>query len=323
MKLQQLRFLVAVAKNELNISAAAEALYTSQPGVSKQIKLLEDELGVQIFTRSGKTLTSVTPVGVKVIERAQKMLDEAANIKRLTADYRAHDRGDFSIATTHTQARYVLPPLLHAFRQQYPQVALHIYQGSPAQIADLLSSGKADIAIATEAPELFDDMILLPCYQWNRCALVPKSHPLAQQVPVTLENLAQYPLVSYVFAWEQESPIMRAFNAANLTPNVSFSATEADIIKTYVRLGMGVGIVAAMVHGQEDDDLIALPLNHLLSWSTTYIGLRPHTLLRRFMYDFIQSFAPHLTAHALREVENDPRPENLEALFKDLVLPKK
>ena len=201
MKLQQLRYLVAITRNNLNISAAADALYTSQPGISKQIRQLEDELGVELFERSGKHLASLTPIGHQIIERAEAVLQEIQNIKVLAEEYSDDKRGLLSIATTHTQARYKLPPVIEQFRQHYPDVTLQIHQGSPDQIAELVSSGAADFAIATEAPELFDDLIMLPCYYWHRCLIVRPDHPLNQLEHVTLKQLSEYPLVTYIFGF--------------------------------------------------------------------------------------------------------------------------
>lgn len=296
MKLRQLRYIQAVANQKLNITAAAEMLHTSQPGISKQIRLLEDELGVQIFNRSGKHLTEVTAAGRHILEIAERILRDIENVRNVAAEFKRADRGSLSIATTHTQARYALPPTIHAFKQRYPQVALHIHQGSPPQIAEWAAKGEADFAIATEAMEHFDELIMLPCYHWNRSVLVPPSHPLAKTKKLTLADIADYPIVTYTFGFTGRSQLDQAFKARGLHPNVVLTAVDADVIKTYVRLGLGIGIVATMAHdAKEDADLIALDASHLFSHSTTHIGFRRGTFLRGYMYDFIEIFASHLT----------------------------
>ena len=319
MKLQQLRFLVAVANSELNISAAAEALYTSQPGVSKQIKMLEDELGVQIFQRSGKNLTQITPAGKEIIPLAEQILNNVKNIKSLASEYKNKSEGTLSIATMHTQAKYILPEIIRKFKLRYPKVAIVVHQGRPSQIADLLASGEVDIAITTESLELFENAILMPCYKWNRCALVPKGHPLAQQKRISIQELASYELVTYVFAKEAESTILNAFNQAGLVPKISFSATEADIIKTYVRLGFGVGIIAEMAYSQEEDhDLIAIPLNNIFEFSWTYLSIPHQTIMRTLTYDFIELFAPHLTQSIITKLEACNSQAEIDAIFQKI-----
>lgn len=296
MKLRQLRYIQAVASQKLNITAAAEMLHTSQPGISKQIRLLEDELGVQIFNRSGKHLTEVTAAGRHILEISERILRDIENVRNVANEFKQADRGSLSIATTHTQARYALPATIHAFKKRYPHVALHIHQGSPPQIAEWAAKGEADFAIATEAMEHFDELIMLPCYHWNRSVLVPPSHPLAKLKKISLADIAEYPIVTYTFGFTGRSQLDQAFKARGLHPNVVLTAVDADVIKTYVRLGLGVGIVATMAHdAKEDADLVALDASHLFSYSTTHIGFRRGTFLRAYMYDFIESFASHLT----------------------------
>lgn len=322
MKLQQLRYIWEVNRHNLNVSATAQSLYTSQPGISKQIRLLEDELGVEIFARSGKHLTRVTPAGQSIIDLAGQVLRLTENIKHVAQEHSDERRGSLAIATTHTQARYALPPVISAFTQKYPDVALHMQQGTPKQIAQMVSEGQADFAIATESLELFTDLILLPCYRWNRCVLVPKDHPLANlDAPLTLEALAEHPLVTYVFGFTGRSQLDDAFKAKGLTPNVVLTAADADVIKTYVRLGMGVGIVAHMaVDPALDDDLVALDARHLFASSMTKIGIRRGTFMRGYMYDFLTRFAPHLTRDRVEEaLTAGPRHE--QSLFDDLDLP--
>jgi LysR family cys regulon transcriptional activator len=321
-KLQQLRYLTAIVKHNLNISAAAESLYTSQPGVSKQIRLLEDELGLELFSRNGKHLTHITPAGRKIVAKAEDILREVRNIQTLAAEFSDDQSGGLSIATTHTQARYALPPVIKAFRERYPSVTLQIHQGSPVQIAELVSSGEVDFAIATEAMELFEDLLMLPCYCWNRSLVTPRDHPLTRQATITLEEVARYPLVTYVFGFTGRSKLNEAFRNAGLNPKVAFTATDTDVIKTYVRLGLGVGIVAGMAYDPEhDQDLVKIDASHLFASSLTRIGFRRGTFLRGYMYDFIELFAPHLTPPVVQAAEHTESLEELEALFAKVELP--
>ena len=297
MKLHQLRYLAAVAQTGLNITAAAEKLHTSQPGVSKQIKLLEDELGFQIFVRDGRNLTRVTPAGQQVIDRAVRILREVQNIKRLSDDLKDEERGSLSIATTHTQARYVLPEVIKQFRERYPEVRLHLHQGTSEQIAEMAALDRIDFAIATGSESLFDGYSLLPCYRWHRHVVVPRNHPLARlKKALTLKQLAAYPIVTYVFSFTGPSSLHGIFAKEGLVPNVVLTARDADVIKTYVRLGLGVGIVASMAVEQKDDaDLVHIDASDLFPAHTTWIGFRRGGLLRKYQLDFIQLFAPHLT----------------------------
>jgi len=295
MKLHQLRYLAAVAQSGLNITAAAQKLHTSQPGVSKQIKLLEDELGFQIFVREGRNLTRITPAGQQVIDRALRILQEAQSIRDLSTELRDEGRGSLSIGTTHTQARYVLPDVIRQFRGRYPNVRLNLHQGTSEQIAEMLQNDRIDFAIATGSEQLFAELTVLPCYRWHRVVVVPKSHPLASVQKLTLKLLSNYPIVTYTFSFAGALSLHEAFAKAGLTADVAITARDSDVIKTYVRLGLGVGIVAsmAMVSG-EDDDLVALDSSHLFAAHTTWIGFRRGALLRRYMYDFMQRLAPHL-----------------------------
>ncbi|MCC6375304.1 MAG: LysR family transcriptional regulator, partial [Moraxellaceae bacterium] len=231
MKLQQLRYICEVANNQLNVSHAANNLYISQAGVSKQIRLLEDELGIEIFTRSGKHLTQITPAGQDILQIAHEVLRQVENIKQVGEEYSNPYSGKLSIATTHTQARYKLPPVIGLFRQSYPEVSLHVKQGTPQQIAQMAANGTVDFAIATEAMEHFSNLILLPCYHWNRSVVVPKNHPLTQLPKLTLEAIADYPIVTYVFGFTGRSQLDDAFSQKGLTPKVVFTATDADVIK--------------------------------------------------------------------------------------------
>lgn len=295
MNFQQLRYLQEIARNDLNISQAAEALYTSQPGISKQIKLLEEELGIEIFVRNGKRIASMTEPGRQVLEVAQRLLLEADNLKLIGQEYRSQDSGSLTIATTHTQARYALPLAVKHFIQRYPAVKLNLHQGSPTQIAEQALSGEADIAIATEALDQYDELVTLPCYEWRHCLIVPEAHPLLDESDLTMDKLANYPIVTYDSAFSGRSKINQAFSAAGVTPNVVLTAIDADVIKTYVELGLGIGIVAEMAFVPErDTHLRKLSLAHLLSPVVTRLALRRNEFLRGYTYHFIELFAPQL-----------------------------
>ena len=322
MKLQQLRYIWEVAHHDLNVSATAQSLYTSQPGISKQIRLLEDELGVEVFARSGKHLTRITPAGEKIIDTAGEILRKVESIKQVAQEFSDERKGSLSIATTHTQARYALPPIIRQFISQYPDVALHMHQGTPIQIAEMAADGSVDFAVATEALELFNDLVMMPCYRWNRCILVPRDHPLAQVSELTLQDIARFPLVTYVFGFTGRSKLDEAFMNEGLSPRIVFTATDADVIKTYVRLNLGVGIVAKMAYDPElDSDLVPLDASHLFEPSITKIGFRRGTFLRGFMYDFIQEFAPHLTKDVVQDAIQRHNKAEVDELFSNVQLP--
>ena len=295
MKLQQLRCLVEIARRGLNVSEAAEALHTSQPGVSRQIRALEDELGVEIFVRNGKRLSALTEPGKAAIEIAERILAETTNLKRAGEEFANEKLGTLTVATTHTQARYALPQAVTAFKRRYPKVRLVIHQGNPTQICEQVLAGEADFCIATEAIALYPDLVSLPCYQWNRCVVVPPKHPLLKRKPLTLEALAEHPIVTYDFAFANRSLVEKAFEARGLAPNIVLTALDADVIKTYVELGLGVGIMASMAfNAKRDRPLRAIDASHLFESSTTRMGIKRGTYLRRYAYDFIELLAPHL-----------------------------
>jgi LysR family transcriptional regulator, cys regulon transcriptional activator len=324
MKLQQLRYIWEVAHHDLNVSATAQSLYTSQPGISKQIRLLEDELGVEVFSRSGKHLTRITPAGEVIIGLAGEILRKVESIKQAAQEFSNERRGNLSIATTHTQARYALPPVIKAFRAEYPEVRLNMNQGTPVQIAEMAATGQVDFAIATEGMDLFSDLVMMPCFVWNRAVVVPHGHPLAAKAALTLSDVAAEPIVTYVFGFTGRSRLDEAFQAEGLSPNVVFTATDTDVIKTYVRLGLGVGIIAAMAYDPEtDDDLVLLDARHLFKPSITHIGCRKGTFMRRFMLDFIELFAPHLTRDIVERAFSCSNRAEREALFDGLQLPER
>jgi LysR family cys regulon transcriptional activator len=298
--LQQLRYLCAVVDHGLNVSVAADALFTSQPGISKQIRQLEDELGVPIFIRQGKRLAALTAGGEVIVATARRALQEVNNLKRVGAEFKSEDTGTLAIATTHTQARYVLPPVLKRFAERYPKVRLLLHQGNPAQVAEQTQRADVDVGIATEAIADYPGLVSLPCYTWNRCVLVPKGHPLAKVRPLTLEALARYPIVTYDFSFTGRSQINAAFAAKGIEPNVVLTALDSDVIKTYVELGFGVGIVAQMAHDPaRDTQFDKLDAAHLFGASTTRLALRRGVYLRGFVYEFITLFAPQFDRSAV------------------------
>ena len=296
MKLQQLRYLREVAKRGLNLSEAAEALHTSQPGISKQIRQLEDELGVDILVRHGKRVVDVTEPGRAILGIAERILQDAENLRQVAREFRDQAAGTLTIATTHTQARYSLPKVVNAFKQRYPNVRLTLKQGSPPQLAEMVLAGEADIAIATEALDQYPKLLALAGYQWRHCVVVPAKHALLNEQRITLEMLAQYPIITYDPAFAGRSHIDDAFRAQGLAPDIVLSAVDSDVIKTYVELGLGIGIIAAVAFDEKRDQLLrAADIGHLFGTMTTRIAVRRGTTLRGFAYVFMELFSPQLT----------------------------
>ena len=300
MKLHQLKYIREVASHGLNISVAAESLHTSQPGVSKQIQLLEDELNLQIFQRNGKRLVGITEPGEQVIRLAERVLRDMDNIKRVGEEFTTEQVGTITIATTHTQARYRLPAAIKTFVAEFPNVKLNIHQGSPLQVAEQVQKGEADIGIATETISDFDELLCLPSYQWNRCVVTPHGHPLLLETPITLKKITQYPLITYDFAFTGGSLVTKTFEKDGLTPNVVLTAIDADVIKTYVGLGLGIGLLANMAYDPERDSHLAMvDVSHLFPPSTTYVGIRRDAYLRGFMYRLIEILSPQYDKRAV------------------------
>ena len=296
MNLQQLRYLNEIVHQGLKISDAADALYTSQPGVSKQIRLLEEELGIEIFVRNGKRIVAITEPGKAVLVIAQRILQDAGNLKQVGEEFHSQDSGHLTIATTHTQARYALPPVVKQFIKRYPKVQLGLHQGNPTQIAEQVLNGEADIAIATESLSLYDDLVTLPCYEWHHCVVVPPKHPLLDEKRLTLAKIARYPIVTYDFAFSGRGKINEAFENAGIAPNIALTAIDADVIKTYVELGLGIGILADIAFiPDRDRHLRMIETRHLFKANTTRIAIRKNEYLRGYTYDFIELFAPQLT----------------------------
>nr|WP_315480394.1 CysB family HTH-type transcriptional regulator [uncultured Rhodoferax sp.] len=297
MNFQQLRSVREAVRCGYNLTEVANMLHTSQPGVSRQIRELEEELGVEIFGRSGKRLTGLTPPGKDLLPIVERLLLDAENLKRAGQDYTAQLEGQLSVAATHSQARYALPHVVKDFRDQFPKVTLHLHQGSPKQVAAMLLSGEADIGVATEALADYPQLVTLPCYRWTHSIVVPPGHPLlAQAGPVTLAQLARYPIITYELGYTGRAHIDNAFATAGLRPEVVLTAMDADVIKTYVELGMGVGIVASVAVDEERDaHLRILDAGHLFQVNVTRLGLRRGVWLRGYAYSFIETFVPTLS----------------------------
>lgn len=304
MNLQQLRYLHEIVRQGLNVSEAAAALFTSQPGVSKQVRQLEEELGIVIFERSGKRLTGITEAGKHVLGIAGRVTTEMHNLKRVGEDYAEQASGSLGIATTHTQARYILPPVIKRFLERYPSVRLRLHQGNPGQVADWVSCGDADIGLATEALEQAPNLVTLPCYEWSHVVVAPRGHPLLDSATptISLAALATWPLITYDPTFTGRTHIDRAFERAGMEPNIVLTAVDSDVIKTYVELGLGIGIIAEMAFDPvRDSGLTAIPGRSLFDSNMTRLAFRRNVWLRRFDYAFIELFAPQLTRRIVDE----------------------
>ncbi len=314
MTLTQLRFIVAIADANLNITQAAAKVHATQPGLSKQLKQLEDELGFQLFTRRARSIEAITPAGEKVLKHARIVLAEAANIRAVAANLRREAEGELLIATTHTQARYVLPRPLAVLKQRFPQVALHVAPGGDAETIARHEKGEADIAIVSSSGTPPHADLTLPIYRWDRIVLVPRAHPLTQLGRVlTLADIAAHPLISYESSRAADSSLRRAFAEAGLTPEISVTARDADLIKTYVRTGLGVGIVAEMAIDASDSDLVALPARGLFPTCTTWLLIRKDRVLRDYAEALISTLIPDIDLRDLRRALHDNAPLALTA----------
>jgi LysR family cys regulon transcriptional activator len=322
MNFHQLQYAVAIARHGLSVTQAAAALGTSQPAISRALKALERELGFDLFVREGRAFSRITPQGVKVLEYATRALAEIDSLKAVAADLNQDSRGTLAIATTHTQARYVLPPVVQAFREKYPEVELHLHQGTSEQIAEMVATDRVQLAIATGSDGLFPGLVLLPVYRWHRQVIVPRKHPLAGVEKLTLKELAKYPLVTYVFSFSGASSLHTVFAREGLVPRVALTARDSDVIKTYVRLGLGVGIVASVaIEAAHDADLAVVDASHLFPIHTTWVGFRRGTLLRNFAYDFMQLFGPHLTRRLVDRAIEARDGDGQSELFRKISLP--
>ncbi len=302
MNFQQLRSVREAVRQGFNLTEVAHALHTSQPGVSRQIRELEDELGIELFVRVGKRLTGMTGPGSQVLPIIERLLADAENLRHAAKDFSEHGVGPLSIAATHSQARYALPAAVRDFRLLYPQVTLSLHQGSPRQVADMLLSGEADIGIATEALAQYEQLVTLPCYRWTHSVVVPPGHALLDGEPLTLQRLSRFPLITYDAGYTGRSHIDEAFGREGLSPSIVLSAMDADVIKTYVELGMGVGVVASIAYDEDRDrNLRALDAGHLFAVNMTRLAFKRGNFLRSHVYGFIETFAPPLTRKVVEQ----------------------
>jgi LysR family cys regulon transcriptional activator len=303
MNLQQFRYVSEVARRQLNVSDAAAALHTSQPGVSKQIRALEEELGAAIFVRQGRRFTAITDAGREIVAALDRILAEVANLKAVGEEFAHHSKGSLAIAVTHTQARYALPAVVTAFKKRFPEVKLKLLQGNPHQLARMVLDGEADLAVATEALEGYPELVTLPCYSWHHCVVVPAGHALARERPLTLEAIARYPIVTYDPTFAGRTALDRAFAARALSPEVALSALDSDVIKSYVSLGLGVGIISSRAFRPgKEEGLVALECDHLFPTQTTRLAFRRGAYLRGYTVALIGLLAPNLRPQDLKQL---------------------
>jgi len=306
MNFQQLRSIREASRRGFNLTEVANVLFTSQPGVSRQIRELEEELGVDIFERNGKRLTGLTEPGKGILPIIERLLLEAENLHQAGSEYSDQTKGTLAIATTHTQARYVLPKVVQQFRQAFPEVRIALQQSSPEHIAEWVMSGKADIGIATEGLSQFKDLVSFPCYEWNHVIVVPEGHPLLRKETLTLEDLANYPLITYDVGFTGRGHIDAAFVDAGLRTDIVLTAMDSDVIQQYVALGLGVGIVASMaIETNRTNGLRTIAADHLFTPNVTRLAVRRGAYLRTYTYDFIRQFAPALTKEDIRKAIAD------------------
>ncbi len=302
MNFQQLRIISETVRQRYNLTKVANALFTSQSGVSKHIKDLEDELGIELFIRKGKRFTGLTAPGKQLVKVVERVLLDANNIKRMAEEFSQHDQGELTIVTTHTQAQYALPPVVAQFKKEFSKVHLVLHQSSPSEIVSMLLDDQADIGIATEALGDVDiGLISFPYYSWHHSIIVPPGHPLLSRQPLTLEEIAQFPIITYHQGFTGRSKIDQVFASAGLTPDVAMSALDADVIKTYVKLGLGIGIIASVAFiPEQDSSLIMLSGEHLFEKNTTFIAIRRNHFLRSYAYRFIELCVPSLNESVIR-----------------------
>jgi LysR family cys regulon transcriptional activator len=304
MNLQQLRYVAEVAHRGLNVTDAAEALHTSQPGVSKQIRSLEQELGVEVFVRQGRRFVAITDAGREVLAAIERILAEVANLRSIGEEFAHHARGTLAVGVTHTQARYALPPIVTEFKRRFPEVKLKLLQGNPKQLARMVANGEADLAIATEALMEQPELVTIPCYRWHHCVVVPERHPLAKSKPLTLEAIAAYPIVTYDPTFAGRTAVDKAFAARGLAPEIALTALDSDVIKSYVTLGLGVGIISSRAFRKASDEgLRALDCDHLFPAQTTRLAYKRGAYLRGYTIEFIRLIAPHVRGADLKQLE--------------------
>ena len=306
MNLHQFRFVQEAVRRDLNLTETAKALFTSQPGISKAILELEAELGIDIFARHGKRLRRVTEPGVQVLKAVEIIMREVGNLKRIGEEYSQQDAGTLSIATTHSQARYFLPGPVAQLRKRFPKVNISLHQGSPDQVARMVIDETADIGLATESLTKFDELVTLPCYEWHHAVVMPASHPLAQVERISLEDLALLPLVSYHPSFSGRSRVDAAFAARSLKPDIVLEAIDADVIKTYVRIGLGVGIVSELAVRDDPPggDLVSRPVGHLFGQNVTRIAFKRGAYLRNFVYAFAEMMSDRLSRALIAKAMN-------------------
>ena len=307
MNLHQLRFVREAVRQNFNLTEAAKALFTSQPGVSKAIIELEEELGIDIFTRHGKRIRGLTEPGRQVLKSVELIMQEIDGLKQIGREFAAQDSGSLTIATTHTQARYTLPPVVQAFMHKFPKVRLSLLQGNPKQVAEMVLRDQADLAIATESIAGIDGLITMPCYQWEHVLVLQPDHPLLTlnnlQHAISLDDIARYPIITYDSAFAGRNKIDQAFTLRQVKPDILLEAIDADVIKTYVELGMGVGIIAGMAFNAErDKNLRAIPVGHLFGMNISRIALKQGAYLRSYVYTFIELLAPTLNRKSIDQV---------------------
>ena len=296
MKLQQLKYILEVSKNNLNVSSTAVSLFTSQPGISKQIKLLEEELGVEIFVRSGKHLTGITPVGRKILPIASEMLQLSQNIKKVAKESVDPNLGSLSISITHALAKFILPSILEQFIVSHPRVSINVIEAIPSHISTEFQNDNIDIALAHEDLNVAGNIALIPCNQWNRVIITKKDHPLSKRQDLTLSDIAKYPIVTYPLGNKEQSKRLRAFSLNSIIPNIVFTSSDSDLLKTYVDLEIGIGLIPSIALRDEDKkNFEIIRCDTLFESSTTVIAVKKSTFLRSYVYDFIMLFAPHLT----------------------------
>jgi LysR family transcriptional regulator, cys regulon transcriptional activator len=304
MNLQQFRYVSEVARRNLNVSEAAAALHTSQPGVSKQIRGLEEELGTAIFVRQGRRFTAMTDAGREIAAAIDRILAEIANLKAVGEEFAHHAKGSLAVGVTHTQARYALPPVVTAFKKRFPDVKLKLLQGNPHQLARMVLAGEADLAIATEALDEYSELVTVPCYRWHHCVVVPEGHALAKVKPLTLEAIAAHPIVTYDSTFAGRTSVDRVFAARNLAPEIVLTALDSDVIKSYVSLGLGVGIISSRAFRKgKDEGLRAIDCEHLFPAQTTRLAYKRGAYLRGYTVEFIRLFAPHVRGSDLKQLE--------------------
>jgi LysR family cys regulon transcriptional activator len=300
---QQLRIVRETVRRGFNLTEVANALYTSQPGVSKNIKDLEDELGVELFIRRGKRLLGLTEPGKELIETVERILRDAQNLRNIADQFASREQGSLTVATTHTQARYALPDVIKQFKARYPQVHLGLHQCSPREIVEMLISGEADVGIATEAIEGVAELVSFPCYTWHHAVIVPHDHPLTRLPALTLEAIAAYPIVTYHEGFTGRSHIDEAFASAGQSVDIVLSAIDADVIKTYVEIGLGIGIIAPMAfNAAKDGGLALLPADHLFPGNTTRLAVHRGVYLRDYARQFVGMVAPGADPESLQKV---------------------